>query len=141
MTATLKVWAEALGCHADTLRKRLRRAGYDVTTTRRWAAHEVFEAWTSDKVAATTREANARAEKLEYENRAARRQLVPSEDVRRFIEQSYVPVREQVLAMPSVMAGKVNPTDPQHAHQHLREWADGMLAHCRMHLPEPPDEG
>jgi hypothetical protein len=91
---------------------------------------------TLDLLTERARETKARADKIELQNSVARRKLIPREDVQHFIVSTYAPVREQVLAMPSVMAPRVNPTDPEHARRHLEEWGDWMLTYCRQHVPE-----
>jgi len=131
--------ATELGISRDTLRRKLLGAEIrEPFEGLRW--RDVFRAFIGDKAASLARKALADAEMAEHEVKLATRDVIPREEVARYIRETFSPVREWSLAMPAKMAALVNPTDPKHARAHLDEWAEQFLKHCREHVPEGQKE-
>jgi hypothetical protein len=125
--ATLNQWAESLAMEPRTLGRRLSRAEIVVKPRQRLTATEIFKALLGDKEAAQARESNARAEKLERENKEAEGLTVKVEDMQKVLRDILLPVRQRILALPSEAAHLCNPSDPQFARAALLEWVDRAL--------------
>jgi hypothetical protein len=136
---SLHTISHELGISRDTLRRKLLGAEIrEPFEGLRW--RDVFRAFIGDKAASLARKALADAEMAEHEVRLATRDVIPREEVARYIRETFSPVREWALAMPAKMAKRCNPTDPRHAQAHLDEWAEEFLKHCREHVPEGQKE-
>lgn len=119
----------------ERLRLDLQAMGQETTKGKKYPLHLIFRALHNDGKAARVRKNQAEADLLEVKRQRIMRDLLPRAEVSQFISDSFAPVREQVIAMPSVLASKVNPTDPEHARQHLEAWRDLFLRQCKEKLP------
>lgn len=128
--------AAHFGCKADTIRIELQRRGGNPQRGDLFTVKELFNAARSDWKEAQTRKALAEAENRETKTAIMKGDLIAKDEVVAFIRGTFAPVREQVLAMPATLAGKVNPADPEHARSHLEQWRDLFLRQCKEHLPE-----
>lgn len=133
---TIPQAAAMFGCKADTIRIEIQRRGGNPQRGDTFTVRELFNAARSDWKEAQTRKALAEAENRETKTAILRGDLLPKDEVVSFIRKTFGPVREQVLAMPAVLSGKVNPADPEHARAHLEQWRDLFLRQCKEHLPQ-----
>lgn len=123
-------WARELSCDRKTITKGLSREGIDGRSGR-YSAREVFAAIAGDAQRERTLKVRAERQLAELKRNREEGDLIPKVEVAKFIRESFVPVREQVVAMPGTMAAKVNPSDPQHAKAHLEAWRDMFLRVCK----------
>ena len=80
------------------------------------------------------------ADKVALDNAKERKQLVPLADIEAILTESFLPIRQRFLALPSEMCNRCNPTDPQFARAALQEWADEAMRLIRVQLPQPKNE-
>ena len=121
------------------MRRRFRAAEIDATKPFGWS--DVIRAWAGgDLLSERIRLTKAQADREETAAALDRRDVIPWQEVVSFINRTFSPVREQSLAMPTVMAARVNPADPEHAKAHLTDWVDGFLKHCREQIPAGPEK-
>ena len=125
--------AEEFGLGYDTVRRALLACGHDPGRTSRFTTREVFEAVSGAGLLKTAkaREAAARAEMLELKTSEKRGDMMPSHEVEQFLTKHLQPLREAMNSMPSMLAGRVNPTDPQFAHTTLQQWVDQTVEMMR----------
>lgn len=122
--------AAELGVARDTVRARLTAGGVSPDGPLRW--RDVVRAMSGgDWRAERTRLLRAQADREEHDLQVARRDVASTEEVVAWIRESFAPVREQAVAMPSKLAPIVNPTDPAHARGHLEAWVEMFLQHVR----------
>ena len=62
--------------------------------------------------------------------------LVSLEEVKSLLGNALLTVRQRLNALPSEMASKTNPTDPEHARAQLNQWVDQALPLIREQLPK-----
>jgi hypothetical protein len=129
--------ATELGISRDTIDRKLAANGWKGGALR-W--RDVVRALVGDKSAALARKALADAELAEHEVRVATRDVMPREEVAKWIRETFAPVREQAVAMPAVMSSRCNPTDPRHAQVQLEEWVENFLRHVRERCGEETEE-
>lgn len=120
-----------------TIKKGLIANGHEVKRGEKFSTRDIHLALTGDLKTQRTRREAAEADKAEIEAAIAKKEVIPISEVMRYIQQTFQPVREQALAMPGALSALCNPTDPQHAREHLQIWSDGFLKHCREHKPAP----
>lgn len=123
----------------DSIRRKLVAAGWREGSVLRW--RDIVRALAGDKAAALARRAAADAGMAEHKLRVATREVIPLDEAADYVRRTFMPVREQIMAMPSVLAGRVNPTDPAHARAHLEAWGEAFLRHCRERIPTKEDGG
>lgn len=123
--------AREIGCSRETLRRGLRELGLETAKGTLFPLRQIFRALHSDGKAERTRLDRERADALALERRKNERELLPRGEVVDFVTSILLPVRQQVLELPSQMAGRVNTADPEHARRVLSDWGDEFLAQLR----------
>lgn len=137
MTWTLLKAAEEFGVSREKIRRGLRLRGVDKTEA--FTTREIFAAIAGDWDFERTRRERAEADKAEIEAAVAKGTHIPRDDVANFIQETFSPLREKIVAMPSKLSGLCNPSDPEHARQHLERFRDEFLK-LRALVPEPAKE-
>jgi rRNA maturation endonuclease Nob1 len=128
---TLHEAAEAFGKPRRTLERRLRDAGLKIGDGETYTVCEVHDALMGSLEAERIRETRARADLLEMERREKERDLVPLAEVDEMIRNTHLPVRQRLMALPSEMCSRCNPTDPQLAREALDRWVTDSLPKLR----------
>ncbi len=124
LARTLFAWSRELGMSRETLAKRLRATDLHLKRNQLITARQIFNAWTGGKDEAQAREANARAELLEYKLRFQTGEIITYAEVEKMFGEVLLPCRQRLLAMPSECAHTANPTDPAHAQAALQDWVN-----------------
>lgn len=65
---------------------------------------------------------------LELERRQKEADLVPMDAALEVITRTLLPVRQRLMALPSEMSARCNPTDPVHSEKALDDWLQRSLA-------------
>jgi len=73
---------------------------------------------------------------LELERREKEGELVSMAAAVEILTRAYLPVRQRLLALPSEMASRCNPTDPTFAHKALDEWVERAMRQIQSGLPK-----
>jgi phage terminase Nu1 subunit (DNA packaging protein) len=126
---SLRQLAEAFGYATMTLQRKLRAAGVD--TAKGATIQQVHEILMGSLEAERIRETRARADLLEMERREKERDLVPLAEVDEMIRNTHLPVRQRLMALPSEMCSRCNPSDPQLAREALDRWVTDSLPKLR----------
>lgn len=132
--------AKALGIDPKTMNKRLRDRGHEIGQNRKYTLAEIVAAYLGDLEAERIRETRANADLKELELRRESGELVSMDEVQSMMNKVYLPMRQRLNALPSEMAAKTNPTDPEHARAQLNSWVDQALVLIREQLPKPIPE-
>lgn len=111
----------------DTITAGLRRQDITVKRGARYSTREIFAAVAGDYRSERTRQARARADLLELEKRVKAGDLVPMAAAEATLTRALLPVRQRLLALPSELSARTNPTDPVHAEQMLDAWVQRSL--------------
>lgn len=128
--------AKEFGMSPAALKRHLVQAGLETEKGRKFTIREILRAVQGDLKAERTRETRERANLLELERREKEGELLPMEDVQAMIRNAFVPVRQRLLALPSEMQARANPSDPQLARAALDQWVTDSLSLIREGLPE-----
>jgi hypothetical protein len=131
MEWSLQSGSREFGVSPQTLKLRLSENGVDMSqgSTRRYTTLEIHRALvgTGDMEAAKYRETVARAELLEIEVAKATKRLIEPEAAIALINRKLGAERQQLVAMPSVLGPKANPSDPAFGIEASTVWRDGHL--------------
>jgi len=137
----MKEWGRVAGMHGDTMRKRVLAAtGKDFKHGEMVPASVILKAvQPTDIKAEQTRETKERADKLELANAEKRRELFPQEEVEKMIHLRFQLLLDLFRSLPTEVAGKCNPSDPEHAYRVLDEFLQGRLPILRESGQVTPD--
>ena len=117
--------AKALGISRERLHRQCAKAGIEVKARQKLTFREVVRAMTGGNMEAEKlRETSARADLLELDRREKEKELVSLSDVQDMLQQMMAPIRSRLNAMPTELANRVNPTDPQLAKDAAQRWVD-----------------
>jgi len=135
-TITLYEAEKFSGIAADTLKRRLAKAGHVFKAREGIPLDKLFAVVTGDINAERLRLTRAEADAKEFENETERGNWIKTEDVRNFITSTFQPIRDWLLAMPSRYSARCNPANPPVAKLALEEAVDACLKECKEHKPE-----
>lgn len=127
--AAIKTYATELGVHRDTLKKKL-TAHMERTPKPRemFSPRQIFEALRpTDLKSEQIRETRERADKLELHNAEKREELLPRDAVEKIIHHRFGLMVALFRSLPTEVASKCNPSDPEHAYRVLDEFLQGRL--------------
>lgn len=130
LTAGTTAWARALGMTRATLQKRLTDLnGVAPKPKELFSAKVVVAALTNqgDLKAEQIRETRERADKLELHNAEKREELLPREEVEQINHHRFGLMVSLFRSLPTEVASKCNPSDPEHAYRVLDEFLQGRL--------------
>ncbi len=139
---TVSEAAAELNIAVSTLTRRLRAIGEETPRGRIFTLRQLLAALTSkdgDKSAllrARRLKAEEEAKLLAFERREKERDLVPLAEIQALIRDSFLPVRQRLMALPSEMSARCNPSDPQLAREALDRWLTDSLPIIRAGLAE-----
>ena len=135
ISLTISEAARQLGVLDERLRLDLQALGQEITKGKKYPLKLVFKALHNDGKQAIVRKNQEIADLMAVKRQRITRELLHRDEVSQYISATFAPVREQVIAMPAMLAGKVNPSDPEHARAHLETWRDLFLRQCKEKLP------
>ena len=136
ITASINSWALACGTDYNQFARMLKRAGIEFTPGQDLSASDAFRAVTfrTEKDQAIARQANARAEQLEMENKVQRKELLDLAQVEKIVWTDCLsPLRTEILNLASQVAPLCQDQDT--AHKALSQWADSTLAKIQAGKP------
>ncbi len=116
---------------SKTLTKRLRAIGHDPKPRQTFSTSEISAAVCGDLTAERIRAERARADLMEQKRKENDRELVRLDDVQEMLQQMMAPIRSRLNAMPTELANRVNPTDPQLAKDAAQRWVDEAVKTVR----------
>ena len=125
--ASINAWSIAFGMSHENLCILLRRADIQYTPGQDISASDVFAAVTmrSEKDAAISRQANAKAEEQEMINAERRKQLMNVAQIEKVIWGDLLqPLRLEMEQMPKSLCALVNPQEPESAEKTLQQWVE-----------------
>lgn len=136
--AALSAWADDIGMAVPTLRNKLRLAGTPVYPGKLFTTEEIFKAVTAQtaKEIAQTREANARAEKVEKNNAKQFGNMLSRDEVEKLLTLVLTPIRQRIDTLPDECGHLCNPTDPEFARIALRDWVKQLYPYIRRRVAE-----
>jgi len=120
----------------ETIRRGLHRLEIKVEGRNKYSVFDIHRAIAGDLKFERTRRERAEADRAEVEAAKAKNEVIAHEDVRAFITRTFAPVREDVLSLPSLLAAKCNPNDPETARAVLLDWCDTFIKRRRENVPE-----
>jgi hypothetical protein len=123
------------GVTRETIRRGLRNADIAAKPHQTYTTKQIFAAVAGDLKFERTRRERAEADKAEVEAARLKEEVIHRDDVTTFIRNTFAPVREDVMAMPAILATKANPENPAIARSILTEWVDAFIARRREQLP------
>jgi hypothetical protein len=122
--------AVEFGVSKETIRRGLREQ--DIPESKDgYPLRVLFRAAGGDFKFERTRRERAEAESRELSNGERKRELIALEEARRAIAEVLAPVRQRIVTVPTEMANRCNPTDPEFARAALSEWRDETLRGIR----------
>lgn len=127
--------ADEFGVARETIRRGLRRNDVEVKSGKKYTTQQVFKAISGDLKFERTRRERAEADRAEVEAAKSKQEVIHQSDVATFIRNTFAPVREDLISMPSQLAARCNPADPQKAREALTEWSDEFIKRRREHIP------
>lgn len=101
-----------------------------------YTVYELHCAMSGDLLFERTRRERAEADRAEVEASKAKLEVIHQGDVATFIRNTFAPVREDVIAMPSQLASRCNPANPQLARAVLLDWCDVFIRRRRENVPD-----
>jgi hypothetical protein len=125
------------GVDRRTLAKGLRDLDVEITPKAKYHSRDIVRALYGDLDYERTRNERAAANLRELEYKEKQHELVPMSEVQSLYTQAMLPWRQALLAMPSELASRVNPTDPVFAQQQAQAWVDARLPIIQAELPKP----
>lgn len=142
MTWTTHSAAPEWDINVKTLRRMLAAAGHDLNEKKNFTTPEISRAVhaAGDLKSEKTRETKFRADLLELEHKQKLGDLVTLADVQRMMTETFQPIRDLINQLPSQVASRCNPTDPQCAMQALEEWKKVALPLIRGAWPDKPND-
>jgi hypothetical protein len=126
MTSTIHAGAALLNIDRRTLKKRMASLGHNVDDTHaKYPIAELAKAAysTGDLKAEKTRETAARADLLELEREREMKRSMSYDKAIELLNSWGIPIRQKLVALPSEMASRCNPTDPELARAQLETWS------------------
>ena len=130
--ATLTAWSKNLAISREALTRRLHDALVDWESSETLTAAQVYRAMLSDKDAALTRKALAEADRIEREEKEARKELVNLAEVEKVVWQDcLMPLRTELEQMPRSLCAMCNPQDQDTAQKVLEQWVEKVKANIR----------
>lgn len=133
MTFTAEQLAKEFRVSTNTMGRALASAGYKTGKGRKFTVHQGHTALTKKGDSKGSiqderlRKIRLENELLEQERDRNAKVLVPIEQVQELVGRYTGPIRNAWLAMPTAMAARCNPTDPDVAKKALSEWRDNSL--------------
>ena len=129
MKWTLQKSSAEFGAARETIKAGLVRNGVEVRKGRNHAftTKQILAAIFGDLKAERTREARARADLLELKRREREAELVPLDEAKAAVSRVLVPLRTELLALPSSIAARCNPGDPELARKAIHESVTRIL--------------
>ena len=127
MKLTLLKASEEFGAARETIRRGLVTNGVEVTPGGKYTIAQIHLALTGDVKVATARDKMASALARERENRIADGDLISVSDHEAWQRKTLLPIRQRLDALPTTMAQRCNPTDPEFARQALSGWVKESL--------------
>lgn len=137
MKWTLYQAARELDIHRETLGKALAAIGETVKKGARFHTRVIFRAAKGDLDFEKTLETRERRQLLALERGEKEKRLVDIEAAARLISDSFFPVRQWMMSLPSSAASRCNPSDPQLARDALQRIVDEALPMLRDRMPRP----
>ena len=132
---TLLEAASETGRSRETIKRGLSKAGEKVDKDGTFSTRQLLSALIDDLKEAKARRERAEAEMAELELQQKRRELIPASEVSAVVNGTLSTLTEAVRAMPSALARRCNPTDPEHARKAIAAYVDGkILARGREHV-------
>ncbi|MCP5525374.1 MAG: hypothetical protein H7A47_01030 [Verrucomicrobiales bacterium] len=108
--------------------RRLRSAGVQVRPRAEYPALVIMNALLRDISQLRGRKIEEEVLLLELERRQKEADLVPMDAALEVITRTLLPVRQRLMALPSEMSARCNPTDPVHSEKALDDWLQRSLA-------------
>ena len=127
IVATCSAWAQGMGVEQPTLIKMLQRAGVPYISGTKLNFVDIWKAisFRSEKDEAMARQANAKAEEIEMDNAARRKELMDVAQIQRIIWNDLLgPLRQELEQMPKNLGGLCNPDSPDTACAVLTDWVE-----------------
>lgn len=126
--------ATETGRSRETIKRGLSKAGEKVASDGTFSTKQLLAALIDDLKEAKARKERAEAELSELELQERRRELIPMAEVSSIVNSTLGSVTEAVRAMPSALARRCNPTDPEHARKAIHAYVDSkILSRAREH--------
>jgi phage terminase Nu1 subunit (DNA packaging protein) len=124
----LKEAALALGIHEETLAKNMVKSGLAVEPGKKYTLREVFAGYMGgDLKMEQTRKTRAEADAKELENQITQGNIIEREAAEKLIADRLAPIRSKLVAAPTGLASRLNPTDPELAKSVLEDWVGEVL--------------
>jgi DNA transposition AAA+ family ATPase len=124
------------GVDRKSLAKWLSVLGFDLKKGKTYHTRDISRAVVGDLDFERTRNERAAASLRELELAQKKAELVPMSEAQQLYTLALLPIRQRLLAMPSEICTRVNPTDPQFARAQAQVWVDETLATIREQLPK-----
>lgn len=123
MKWTIQQAANEWQINRKTLASRLRKAGhrFGAGQSKTFTTLEIVDAVVPPLLRERIRETRERADKLAIDNASARRDQVPMSEAYKAIDAVVVPLRTELQSLPSTLAGRLNPSDPELARTALED--------------------
>lgn len=125
MQLSQTVMARELGISSERLKRQAAKAGFDLKPRQKLSIRDAFKIMAGgDLQAEKIRETAVRADLMELERREKEGETVTLSKVQEMLQQMMAPIRARLNAMPSELANRTNPTDPQLAKEAAEKWRD-----------------
>ena len=120
--------AKSLGIHEETLAKNMVKAGLAVEPHKKYTLREVFLGYQGgDLKMEQTRKTRAEADAKELENQIRLGAIIEKDAAEKLIADRLAPIRAKMVAAPTGLASRLNPTDPELAKAVLEDWVGEVL--------------
>ena len=131
--------AKALGISRERLQRQCSNAGIELKPKQKLSIRDALKAMTGgDLQAEKIRETAARADLMEMDRREREGETVMLPEVQEMIQVMMAPVRSRLNSMPSELANRANPTDPQMAKDAAQRWVDEAVKLIRAEGSKKP---
>jgi hypothetical protein len=111
--------------------RRLAKIGFTCKPHEKIPAGPVFKAYNSELATERAKEVAARRGLLEHKLKRLKSDTMNAEEVRDYMRNVLLPVRQRFMALPSECASMTNPTDPVFSHAALKDWVSRSLGIIR----------
>jgi hypothetical protein len=115
----------------DTIRRNADLQQIKPDSNGRYSVFDIHRILSGDLRFERTRRERAEADRAEVAAARDRGEVIHVDQVQAFIRNTFQPVREDVVALPGLLAAKCNPENPELARQTLTEWTDQFIKRRR----------
>lgn len=120
--------AKELGISRERLKRQAAKSGFELEPRQKLSIRDAVKIMSGgDLQAEKIRETAVRADLMELERREKEGETVTLSKVQEMLQTMMAPIRARLNAMPSELANRTNPTDPQLAKDAAQRWVDEAI--------------